>query len=440
MHFSRRQFVRLSLTGLIGSPLVRGLADSGAYAQSPVVAKNTASTCIFIYMLGGPSQMETWDPKEGSWVPGDLDIRSYAGGVTLSHKLFPILSRNVADLVVLRSLQAWEAIHERGQYYLQTSYADLPDLSRQLPCLGSVTAYESESSRTPDDFLPPFLAIGVGDLLPFSAGFLSRRYAPFKMPFTYIGNGIPNLHASIDADRLSKRIQLLESLEGANPGSYGGLDDNAVAAEWARTLLTRDLDPIFRLDKKESEHYGNNYFGDQCLLARNLIRADAGVRFLALFQGGWDHHFDLFDPSNPMGLYRLAFEFDTAVGNLLEDLKAGGQLEKTLIVAMGEFGRTPGPLNSSKGRDHYRAAQVALLAGGGTRGPKAIGATDPNGGFIVDYGWSGERPIRMEDITATIYSALGINWTKTISTPSGWTYEYVRHTEPERYRPIDEVF
>jgi len=180
--------------------------------------------------------METWDPKEGSWVPGDLDIRSYAGGVTLSHKLFPILSRNVADLVVLRSLQAWEAIHERGQYYLQTSYADLPDLSRQLPCLGSVTAYESESSRTPDDFLPPFLAIGVGDLLPFSAGFLSRRYAPFKMPFTYIGNGIPNLHASIDADRLSKRIQLLESLEGANPGSYGGLDDNALRRLGSRAM------------------------------------------------------------------------------------------------------------------------------------------------------------------------------------------------------------
>lgn len=158
--------MRLSLTGLIGSPLVRGLAESDAYAQSPVVTKNTASTCVFIYMLGGPSQMETWDPKEGPWVPDDLDIRSYAGGVTLSHKLFPILSRNVADLVLLRSLQAWEAIHERGQYYLQTSYADLPDLSRQLPCLGSVTAYESESSRTPDDFLPPFLAIGVGDLLP----------------------------------------------------------------------------------------------------------------------------------------------------------------------------------------------------------------------------------------------------------------------------------
>jgi len=441
MQFSRRQFIRLSLTGLIGDPLVRGVADCYAYSQSPVVPRNTARTCIFVFMLGGPSQLETWDPKEGPWTPGDLDIRSYGGGVTLSHKLFPLLSRHIGDLVLLRSLQAWEAIHERGQYYLQTSYADHPALSRQLPCLGSVTAYESEGSRKQDDPFPPFFAIGVGDLLPLNAGFLSGRYAPFKMPFTSIGTGVPNLEPPADANRLFKRIQLLESLEGATPAPYGRqVDDNAAAGEWARPLLARNLAPIFRVDKTESERYGNNYFGDQCLLARNIVRADSGARFIALFHGGWDQHLGLFDRANPFNLFSQAAEFDTALGSLIEDLKSGNLLNDTLIVAMGEFGRTPGPLNYRGGRDHYRGAQVALMAGGGTRGPKAIGVTDPGGGFIVDYGWSGERPIRMEDVAATIYSALGINWTKSISTPSGWTYEYVRHAESDEYRPVDEVF
>jgi uncharacterized protein (DUF1501 family) len=137
------------------------------------------------------------------------------------------------------------------------------------------------------------------------------------------------------------------------------------------------------------------------------------------------------------------------LGTLIEDLKAspapagrsGTLFDNTLIIAMGDFGRTPGNLNASGGRDHYRNAQAVLMTGGGVRGPKAIGRTDANGARILDFGWSANRTIRMEDITATMYSALGINWTKSISdTPSGRRYEYVQYADIGLYQPVNEIF
>jgi hypothetical protein len=400
-------------------------------------------------MLGGPSQLETWDAKEGPWTPPDLDIRSYTGGINLSYKLFPMLSRNVNDLVALRSIQAWEAIHERAHYYLQTSYPDTPSFSRQLPSLGAVVSYESESLRKPGDFLPPFISIGTGDLLPLSCGFLPGRYGAFKLPFEIQSNGIPDLNSPTNANRFADRARLLTSLETAGASSLGKtMNDAADSSLWARALLSGNAGDIIRFDPSESERYGGNYFGDQCLLARNIVKADKGVRFLALFHGSWDQHWGLFDSSNPENLFVMSREFDTALGNLIEDLKsfpapglAGGTaLDSTLIVAIGDFGRTPGALNYRGGRDHYRYAQVALMSGGGTKGPKAIGTTDDEGASILDFGWSEQRPLRMEDVAATIYSALGINWTKTVMTPLGWNYEYVRSAPSGTYKPIDEVF
>jgi uncharacterized protein (DUF1501 family) len=129
------------------------------------------------------------------------------------------------------------------------------------------------------------------------------------------------------------------------------------------------------------------------------------------------------------------------LGSLVEDLRASGDLSQTLICVISEFGRTPGPLNSRGGRDHHRDAMSAVLIGGGVRGGRAIGATDATGETIVDPGWSQQRAIVVEDIAATIYSALGIDWTKSIShTPSGRKFEYVPYALQGLYTPIDEVF
>jgi hypothetical protein len=148
-----------------------------------------------------------------------------------------------------------------------------------------------------------------------------------------------------------------------------------------------------------------------------------------------------FNPNSQSSLYWLCNTFDQGLANLISDLRVSGDLDSTLIVAMGEFGRTPGPLNPSNGRDHYPSVQSMLLVGGGVRGGQAIGVTDSTGAFIVDPGWSGQRPIFIEDIAATIYSALGINWTKAIeNNPMGRTYYYIPGADTGTFGPIEEVF
>src|SRR5207249_6181316 len=145
-------------------------------------------------------------------------------------------------------------------------------------------------------------------------------------------------------------------------------------------------------------------------IASNAIRANNGTVFAALSHGGWDTHQGMFDKAYAPNMYTLTRDLDAAVAGLIEDLKASGDLDKTLIVIMGEFGRTPGLLNAQGGRDHHRDAMSVVMIGGGVKGGRIIGATDANGEQIVDPGWSGQRAIVMEDITATVYSALGINW------------------------------
>src|SRR5262249_41167293 len=156
---------------------------------------------------------------------------------------------------------------------------------------------------------------------------------------------------------------------------------------------------------------------------------------------GWDTHQNMFDRGSTPNMYSLCGELDTAVGTLIEDLRASGDLDRTLIVMMGEFGRTPGPLNARGGRDHHKNAMCAVMIGGGVRGQTVIGATDRNGEQITDPGWSRQRPIVIEDIAATVYSALGINWTKSLTdTPSGRKFEYIPYGSGGVYTAIEEVF
>jgi uncharacterized protein (DUF1501 family) len=182
--------------------------------------------------------------------------------------------------------------------------------------------------------------------------------------------------------------------------------------------------------------------GRSLIVARNAVRADNGARFISVLSQGWDTHQGLFDPNNVRTSFSTtAGAMDRAVGALVEDLKSSGHLDSTLIVMMGEFGRTPGDLNAQGGRDHYKEAMAAVMIGGGVRGGRVIGEQDATGSQIVTPGWRGDRPIQVEDITATIYSALGIDWTKSITdTPSGRTFEYVPYARGGAYFPIDEVF
>jgi uncharacterized protein (DUF1501 family) len=198
---------------------------------------------------------------------------------------------------------------------------------------------------------------------------------------------------------------------------------------------------VFQFSAADEGRYGGTSLGRALIVARNAVQSKLGTAFVNVTSGGWDQHARQFDTGNGQNLYRLVNELDRGLANLIADLRISGDLDSTLIVALGEFGRTPGALNNSDGRDHYRSVMSALMVGGGVRGGQAIGVTDATASEIIDPGWSRQRAIYMEDIASTIYSALGIDWTKAIEdTPMGRRYVYVPGSEDGAYGPVDEVF
>src|SRR6185295_9995398 len=229
--------------------------------------------------------------------------------------------------------------------------------------------------------------------------------------------------------RFEQRYQLLQELDADMRRNAPdiALDDHAAFYSSAKRMMyDNNIASVFRFSEDDNQRYGNTAFGRSAIVARNAIRANNGAVFIALSHGSWDTHQNMFDRAYAGNMYQLCSELDSGVGTLVQDLKASGDLNQTLIVMMGEFGRTPGPLNPQGGRDHHRDAMSVVMIGGGVRGGRVIGATDSNGEKIVEPGWSGQRAIVMEDIGATVYSALGINWTKSIEdTPSGRKFEYV---------------
>ncbi|MFN0120252.1 MAG: DUF1501 domain-containing protein, partial [Blastocatellia bacterium] len=209
---------------------------------------------------------------------------------------------------------------------------------------------------------------------------------------------------------------------------------------------------VMTLGDQDKKRYGNTAIGNCLILARNLFQADAGTRFILATHGGWDHHGGIYK-ENSRNHPVLIKELDLAYSALIRDLAAipskhtPGKtlLDETLVVCMSEFGRTPGAISETRrGREHYMPVACGMFAGGGVRGGGVMGRTDDMGGAITDHGWSGKRPIYMEDVACTIYSALGINWTKSIdNTPSGRAFHYVENASGTKYvefKPVVELF
>ena len=218
--------------------------------------------------------------------------------------------------------------------------------------------------------------------------------------------------------------------------------------ESARNMMFNPVvSNAFSFTEEESLRYGNTSFGDACVIAKKIVAADQGTRFVQVNHGGWDHHSAIYDRNEVNGqevgrnLYAQGSQFDKGFAALINDLEADGLLDETLILACGEFGRTIGPVtNDRAGRDHY-LQMFYVLAGGGVKGGTVIGQTDPTGAFTIVPGWSRGRDVRPEDMEATIYSAMGINWT-TIRTddPLGRGFEYVPMASEDAYGPVHELW
>ncbi|MGH8247661.1 MAG: DUF1501 domain-containing protein, partial [Gammaproteobacteria bacterium] len=396
--------------------------------------------------------LDTFDLKEGRWTPPDFDVRTIKPGLVLPYGLFPKLAQQIDQVAIVRSVEAWESAHARALYYLQAGHAPSPARQKEIPSLGAIVAYEMRPCRRPSDFLPPFIAMnfagGLGVLV--GEGCLSHELGPVALD---VKEESPLVVLPEERSVFERRWRLLQEFEDfPRVEAKGHLSQKLYQAFHSSygsafaLMSSPRLPGIFRLKEEEQKRYGNSALGDACILARRLVEADAGTRYISISHNGWDLHAKMFDRNERVNHYTLCKELDNALASLLEDLArtkaADGKtlLEKTFIVAMGEFGRTGGDLTVNKGRDHNRMAQTALFAGAGVRGGRTFGVTDGAGVKILSSEWGKKRSILTEDVVATIYSQLGIDWTKKITnTPSGRVFEYLESASGTAFVDISEV-
>ncbi len=422
---------------------VLGLLQQKGYAavrQANVRTNSSARAVILINLQGAPSQLDTFDVKDAPWNPPDLNIRQGPGGIALSQTLFPNLLRMSNDLLLMRNVQSWEAVHERGQFYLQTAHPANPAFLAESPNIGSVIALE-KAGQGP---LPPFLALnGSPDQ---GAKFLGGLREPMAAPANAGGLSTlqHNFYGVQSQSHFESRYKLLLDLDSSlRTNSYDLLMANhASYYSSAKSLMyNQQIISVFQFTDADNQKYGNTNFGRACIVARNAIRAKAGTVFIQINLGSWDMHQNMWNRAYTPNMYDMCYQLDSGVGALASDLKSSGDLGETLMLMLGEFGRSPGDLNVTGGRDHHKNAMAVAMLGGGVKGGRVMGATDSDGAYVVEYGWSQQREVFIEDITATLYSALGIDWTKSITdTPSGRKYEYVQGSSEGQFTAINEVF
>jgi hypothetical protein len=403
-------------------------------AKAAVSPIGRAKNVIFVLMSGGPSHIDTFDLKEGAWTPAFLEPTSY-GDIRWPRGLMPKLAEQLDSIALLRSVKSWAAVHEFARTWIEIGRNPISALAKIAPHIGSVVSLEL--AKPQEQLLPAFVSLNIASGQ--GQGYLAPEHSPF-----YIspgGNGLANSAHRDGAAAFTRRYSLLNEMDEE---ARGAAPDPAYADMVAFNLSARKLmyndavNRIFTFDQTQRAAYGSTAFGNACIAARNMLRADAGARFIQITIGGWDQHANIYAPN--LTLQALSGQFDNGLGALIADLKTDGLLENTLIIAMGEFGRSVGPPNTQNGRDHF-LHQAVLTAGAGIRGNRAIGATDAEGGSIADPGWGRNREIRAEDIEATIYSALGIDWT-TIrrDDPLGRGFEYVPFSDRDLYGPVHELW
>lgn len=437
---TRRQW----LAGATGLSALAAMQQRG-YAEitsANPTARSTARAIILVNLQGAPSHLDTFDPKDGPWNPADVSLQPGSGKIVLSRTLFPGLLKLSPDLLLLRSVQSWEAVHERGQFYLQTAHPANPAFLAESPNIGSVVGLE-KGGQGP---LPPFLSLnGSPDQ---GAKFLGGKVEPMSAPSN--AGGLSTLQhnffgtAAQSQTRFESQYKLLLDLDSslrANAPDLAMANHGDFYSAAKNLMYQQSIIQIFQFTDADNQRYGNSNFGRACIVARNAVQAKAGTVFININHGSWDMHQNMFDRAYRPNMYQMCADLDTGVANLATDLKASGDFSQTMIVMMGEFGRSPGELNPRGGRDHHKEAMSVAMLGGGVAGGRAIGATDSEGDRVSEYGWKQNRVIRMEDIAATMYSALGIDWTKGITdTPSGRKFEYVPFGQQGVYLPIDEVW
>lgn len=440
-HVSRRSF--FSAAGVAGSYLMLDPARAAAQVRvttQNVTTLNKAKNVIFILLTGAPSHTDTFDLKEVGGTTPTSFAPTMVNGVNWPAGLMPKIGQRLGDVALVRSMRAWALVHSLAQQWTQVGRNPAAALGDIAPNIGSLVALELEKFRTPSQIFPAFLALNAQGAA--GPGYLPGNFAPFKVIPT--AAGLPNTTNSegqTRATNMYNRLRAMDEPLRVNSPLGKSVSDYDAFYQSARSLMYNPaVDAAFKFTTADSARYGSSAFGNSCLVAKQLLAANQGTRFVQINYGNWDMHNDIYATGPGQNLPTLCKGLDDGYSAMLDDLKSSGLLKDTLVVMVGEFGRTVGRLNASAGRDHF-LQQFCVFAGGGVKGGKVIGQTNGSGSEATQFGWSRDRYIRPEDIEATIYSALGINWTTVrYDDPFGRGFEYVPYSDIDLYGPLNELF
>ena len=395
---SRRGFLRQSLAAGVGCSSGLAIGWHDLLVAKAAELRQAGKSMILLWMDGGPSQFDTFNPKPGSANQGPAQcIDTKLPGVQFAEYM-PRMAEVADKIALIRSMKSREAEHDRAIALVRTGYPISPAI--RYPTFGSVVAMKREDVNFD---LPSFVRIGKPRIATrdVDAGVLGVRHASFNIDEP--GKLPPNVLSAVPPDVLQRRLALSGKLDGENPDRDAVKEKKDVYDRASRFVLGPRLG-TFDLAKepdKLRQAYGKTAFGQGCLLARRLV--EQGVSFVEVIStgdkrdAGWDTHGNGFRDQPG-----LCAEVDPAYSTLLKDLDDRGLLENTLVVWMGEFGRTP-KFKADGGRDHYPNGWLAALSGGGVKAGQVIGATDKDG---VDVK---ERPVGVQDLFVSFCKVLGLN-------------------------------
>jgi len=425
MSSSRRQFLSAGSLGFLGLTLADLLR-----------AKPTgkAQSCILLWLEGGPSQIDTWDPKPNS---AFQPISTNVPGIQIS-ELLPQVSRRMDRLSLVRSMHTRGSDHPQGTHYAITGHEVNPAM--QFPSIGSIIAKETGiRNAMPPHVLAPQWEKARQYEEYFRAGFLGPEYDPMCIPdpskpdFQIADLSLPKSVSAAAVENRQGFLQMVDRryrklVDGAEHAQMDGFSAQA----W-KMLLNPGVREAFDLSKeseKVRDRYGRDAVGQSALMARRLV--EAGTRFVTaagFHSNSWDTH-----AKNDEGHRdRLCPPLDRTLSALLDDLKDRGLYDSTVVLVMGEFGRTPF-VNNDRGRDHWPNCWSLAIGGGGIAGGRVVGASDAEGAQVTDKATS------MGDLFATIYKAFGIDWTKEYDTPIGRPIKIANSLEDQTGNPLTELF
>ncbi len=422
---TRRQFITGAAKTFLGVTAASQLGGR-AFAvpgenTSPLKQVPTARNVIYLYMTGGMSHLDTWDPKpENKDVMGLTQvINTNVDGIRLGDNL-PLLARQADKLAIVRGMLSTQGAHEQGQYYMRTSYTQRSSIRH--PTMGAwLQKFQDKGNPT----LPGTVMIGNDSRHP-GAGFFESRFAPLMINDPESGISNVRVNQWLGEERFADRLSISKKLDAKfastydlkNVRAYSDMYDDAVKMMKSEELKAFDLEaePMALRNK-----YGQDRFGQGCLLARRLV--EHGVRFVEVTFGNWDTH-----NANFTRVPELCDELDGAMSTLLSDLQSRGMLNDTLVVLATEFGRTP-DINANDGRDHHPAGFSCVLAGGGVRGGQVHGATDEKGDKVA------EGQVSVPDLNATIGYAMGLPLDQVLYSPSKRPF-----TVADKGKPLTNLF